>query len=115
VSCALGGTSLEGGGRVALAAKSRRATRGTGVSAERQRLGIHREDRATMAERKPDQDDLHRAGQPVAERVCGEFPWTVPGRMLEPGTTVDLDGSAGGGGRLPGEIQPGETAQSAGL
>src|SRR5208282_5989683 len=55
------------------------------------------------------------AGQPVAERVCGEFSWTIPGRMLEPGTTVDADGSTGSGGRLPAEIQSGETAQPAGL
>jgi hypothetical protein len=51
----------------------------------------------------------------VAERVCGELSRAVPGRMLEPGATVDLDGSAGGGGRLPAEIQPGEAAQPAGL
>src|SRR5271154_1840417 len=35
--------------------------------------------------------------------------------MFEPGTTVDADGSTGRGGRLPTEIQPGETAQPAGL
>src|SRR5665213_1969461 len=35
--------------------------------------------------------------------------------MLEPGATVDIDGSAGGGGRLPEEIQPSEAAQPAGL
>src|SRR5271170_7912302 len=35
--------------------------------------------------------------------------------MLEPGTTVDADGSTGGGGRLPAEIQPGQAAQPAGL
>ena len=35
--------------------------------------------------------------------------------MLEPGATVDADGSAGGGGRLPAEIQSGEAAQPAGL
>ena len=51
----------------------------------------------------------------MAERVCGEFPRTVPGRMLEPGTTVDVDGSTGGRGRLPAGIQSGEAAQSAGL
>ena len=51
----------------------------------------------------------------MAEWVCGKFPWPIPGRMLEPGTTVDADGSPGGGGRLPAEIQSGATAQSAGL
>ena len=35
--------------------------------------------------------------------------------MFEPGTTVDLDGSAGGGGRLSQEIQRDQAAQSAGL
>src|SRR5208282_6549015 len=35
--------------------------------------------------------------------------------MFEPGTTVDTDGNAGGGGRLPAAIQSGETAQPAGL
>src|ERR1035437_6098381 len=35
--------------------------------------------------------------------------------MLEPGTTVDPDGIAGRGGRLPAEIQSGEAAQPAGL
>src|SRR5208282_564110 len=35
--------------------------------------------------------------------------------MFEPGTTVDLDGNAGRGGRLPAAIQSGETAQPAGL
>src|ERR1035437_10306758 len=35
--------------------------------------------------------------------------------MLEPGTVMDLDGSAGRGGRLPAEIQSGEAAQPAGL
>src|ERR1035437_8672204 len=35
--------------------------------------------------------------------------------MLEPGTTVDVDGSAGRGGRLPAEIQSGAAAQPAGL
>src|SRR5664279_766340 len=35
--------------------------------------------------------------------------------MFEPGTTVDVDGNAGSGGRLPAEIQSGETAQPAGL
>ena len=51
----------------------------------------------------------------MAERLCGKLPWTVPGRVLEPGATVDADGSAGGGGRLPAEIQSGEAAQRAGL
>src|SRR5208337_2934131 len=35
--------------------------------------------------------------------------------MFEPGTAVDTDGNAGGGGRLPAAIQSGETAQPAGL
>src|ERR1035437_3589877 len=35
--------------------------------------------------------------------------------MLEPGTTVDPDGIAGRGGRLPAEIQSGAAAQPAGL
>ena len=35
--------------------------------------------------------------------------------MFEPGTTVDLDGNAGSGRRLPAEIQSSETAQPAGL
>ena len=35
--------------------------------------------------------------------------------MLEPGTTVEFDGNAGSGRRLPAGIQPSETAQSAGL
>src|SRR5664280_526102 len=35
--------------------------------------------------------------------------------MLEPGTVMDVDGSAGRGGRLPAEIQSGEAAQPAGL
>src|SRR5208283_4281164 len=35
--------------------------------------------------------------------------------MLEPGTTVELDGNAGSGWRLPAGIQSGETAQPAGL
>src|ERR1035437_7146789 len=35
--------------------------------------------------------------------------------MLEPGTTVDPDGIAGRGGRLPAEIQSGEAAQPTGL
>jgi hypothetical protein len=113
--CAVGGTGLEGGRCAALAANGSGATRGTGVSTERQWLGVHRQDRAAVVEGKPDQDDLHRARQPVTERVCGELSWAVPGRMLEPGATVDIDGSAGGGGRLPGEIQSGEAAQPAGL
>ncbi|MBK8001291.1 MAG: hypothetical protein IPK15_21945 [Verrucomicrobia bacterium] len=33
--------------------------RGPGVSAERQRLGVHREDRAAVAEGEPGQDHLH--------------------------------------------------------
>jgi hypothetical protein len=37
----------------------REATWGTGVSAERQRLGIHRQDSVAVAEGEPDQDDLH--------------------------------------------------------
>ncbi len=35
--------------------------------------------------------------------------------MLEPRTTVDADGSAGGGGRFPAEIESGETAEPPGL
>jgi len=35
--------------------------------------------------------------------------------VLEPGTTVELDGNAGRGRRLPAGIQSGETAQPAGL
>src|ERR1019366_5695952 len=35
--------------------------------------------------------------------------------MLEPGTVMDVDGSAGRGGRLPAEIQSGAAAQPAGL
>src|ERR1017187_8628311 len=35
--------------------------------------------------------------------------------MLEPGTVMDLDGSAGRGGRLPAEIQSGAAAQPTGL
>jgi hypothetical protein len=35
--------------------------------------------------------------------------------MFEPRTTVDVDGNAGGGWRLPARIQSGETAQPAGL
>jgi len=82
------------------------------MSAERQWLGVHREDRAAVAESEPDQDDLHRAGQPVAERLCGKLPWTVSGRMLEPGTTVDADGSAGGGVRLPAALQREQAAKA---
>src|SRR5674476_779049 len=51
----------------------------------------------------------------MTERVCGKFSRAFPGRMLEPGTTVDPDGSAGRGGRLSAEIQSGEAAQPAGL
>ena len=51
----------------------------------------------------------------MAERVCGKFSWPVPGRMLEPGATVDIDGSTSGGGRLPEKIQRDQTAQSVGL
>ena len=51
----------------------------------------------------------------MAERFCGKLSRPVPGRMLEPGTAVDIDGSTGGGGRLPAEIQRDQTAQSAGL
>ena len=51
----------------------------------------------------------------MAEWLCGKFPWTVPGRMLEPGTTVDTDGSTGGSGRLPAEIQSAEATQPVGL
>ena len=32
-----------------------------------------------------------QARQPVAERVCGKLSWSFPGRVFEPGTTVDLD------------------------
>src|SRR5512137_2516717 len=35
--------------------------------------------------------------------------------MLKPGAAVDTDGSAGGGGRLPSAVQPGQTAQPVGL
>src|SRR5690242_16513118 len=35
--------------------------------------------------------------------------------MLEPGSAVDADGSASGGGRLPSKIQSSKTAQPAGL
>src|SRR5277367_2703257 len=113
--CAVGGTGVEGGGRIALAAEGRGATWGTGVSAERQRLGVHRQDRAAVAEGEPDQDDLYRTGQPVAERVCGKLSWSFPGRVFESGTTVDLDGNAGSGGRLPAGVQSGEAAQPVGL
>jgi transposase InsO family protein len=53
-------------------------------------------------------------GSPVAERVCGKFSRAFPGRMLEPGTTVDADGSAGRGGRLPAGIQSGAAAPPVG-
>ena len=52
---------------------------------------VYRQDRAAMAQGEPDQDHLYRARQPVAERVCGKLPWPFPGRMLEPGATVDFD------------------------
>jgi HTH-like domain len=53
--------------------------------------------------------------QPVAKRFCGKLSRTFPGRMFESGSAVDLDGDAGRGGRLPAEIQSGQTAQPAGL
>src|SRR5674476_491580 len=40
MSWAVGGAGDEGGGRIALAAKGRGATRGAGTSAERQRFGV---------------------------------------------------------------------------
>ena len=45
----------------------------------RQRLGVHRQDRATVAPSQSHQDDLHRARQSVAEGVCGELPRPLPG------------------------------------
>src|SRR5271163_1756264 len=68
-----------------------------------------------MAQGEPDQDDLYRTGQPVAERVCGKLSWSFPGRVFESGTTVDLDRNAGSGGRLPAGVQSGEAAQPVGL
>lgn len=59
MSCAAGGTRVESGGRAALVAEGRGGARGPGVSAERQRLGVHREDRAAVAEGEPGQDHLH--------------------------------------------------------
>jgi len=78
-------------------------------------LVFHREDCASVDERESREDDLNWAGQPVAERGCGEFPRVVSGRMLEPGAAVDPDRSSGGGGRLPAEIQRNQAAQPAGL
>ncbi len=66
-------------------------------------IGVHRQYRAGVAARAADQNDLHRARQSVAEWLWGELPWAVPGRMFEPGTTVDLDGSAGVIGDYRGE------------
>ena len=61
-------------------------------------------------------DEYTRAGPVLwAERVCGKLPRAVSGRMFEPRTTVDVDGSAGSRGRLPTEIQSDKAAQPAGL
>ena len=63
---------------------------------KRQRERVYCQDRAAMACREPGQDHLHRSRQPMAERVRGKLPRTLPRRMPEPGTTLDAYRSPSG-------------------
>lgn len=43
-----------------------------------QRFGVHRQGTPAVAGGPENHDDLHRAGEPLAERVRGILPWTLP-------------------------------------
>ncbi len=64
---------------------------------------------------QPDQDDLHRSGQPLAERLRGELPRTLPRRVPQPGATLDAHRGAGRRRRLPPALQPLSPARQARL
>ncbi len=52
---------------------------------------VYRQDRAAMAQGEPDQDHLYRAeAAPWQNGFVESFSWSFPGRVFEPGTTVDL-------------------------
>lgn len=85
------------------------------MKGKRQRPGVHRQDRPGMAQGKRGPDPEHRTGQPVAVRLCGELPRTLPGRMPEPEAAPQGDRGPGGHRGLPPGPQPTQAAQPAGL
>ena len=82
-----------------------RAARSPGVHPLRQRLGVYRQGPPEVARRREDQDDLHRAGQSVAEWLRGILPQSLPRRVPEPRAALDADRGTGGHRGLPHRLQ----------
>jgi hypothetical protein len=82
-----------------------RAARCSGVHPVGQWFGVYRQGPPEVAGRGEDQDDLHRAGQSLAERLRRVVPRALPGRMPQPGATLDSHGGQGRHRGLPHPIQ----------
>ncbi len=82
---------------------------------QRQRFGVHRERAAQLACRESDQDALHRAWKPLAERIRGELQRAFPRGVPQPRAALDSDRGSSGNRRLAMEVQQHTPPSLAGL
>ena len=80
--------------------------RGAGVHPLGQRAGVHRPGGEGVAGDQRLSDAVHRAGQPVGERVRRVVQRNAGGRTPGPGAVRDAEGGEGPGGGLPAGVQP---------
>lgn len=84
-------------------------------TAKRQRQRVHRDRRAGVAQQSRRADVVHRAGQPMRERICREFQRQAARRAAQRRDLPHCEGGQGADRAMASALQHGATAQLAGL